>query len=138
MVAIAKFQGSVSPVFDVSDKLCLIEIVNGTEMQRKDVLLKAGRYPFERAGEMAAMGIEVLLCGAISYALETALMSAGIRVFGFLCGNLETILGAFVKGRLTDSRFFMPGCFGRRQRRRFHCGHRKNEAPLRGASNKRR
>lgn len=118
MIAIANWQGCVSPVFDVSDRLCLIYIENGKELRREDILLK-NRNPFLRAKEMADIGVELLICGAISHVLETALLSVGIRVIGFTCGNLENVLGAFVKGQLTGRNFFMPGCFGRRQRHRF-------------------
>ena len=117
IIAIANWQDSVSPVFDVSDRLCLIEIENGKELRRENILLK-DRDPFKRAKEMANSGIELLICGAISYVFETSLISSGIRVAGFICGKLETVLGAFLRGQLTDSCFLMPGCFRRRQR---HC-----------------
>jgi len=118
MIAIANWQGCISPVFDVSDRLCLIHVENGKELQRENILLK-NRDPFTRAKEMANIGVELLICGAVSHALETALINAGIRVIGFACGNLENVLGAFVRGQLTGRSFFMPGCFGRRQRYRF-------------------
>jgi predicted Fe-Mo cluster-binding NifX family protein len=118
MIAIANRQGCISPVFDVSDKLCLVRIENGKELQRENVLLK-NRNPFTRAKEMADIGVELLICGAVSHALETALISVGIRVIGFVCGDLENVLGAFLRGQLTGRGFFLPGCFGKRQRHRF-------------------
>jgi predicted Fe-Mo cluster-binding NifX family protein len=125
MIAIANWQDSVSPVFDVSDRLCLIETENGKELRRENILLKS-RDPFGRAKEMASLGVELLICGAISHVLETTLMSAGIRVAGFICGKLETVLGAFLRGQLTGSRFLMPGCFGKRQRHHFQYRHGRN------------
>jgi len=128
MIAIASWQGCVSPVFDVSDRLRLIHIENGKELRREDILLK-NRNPFLRAKEMADIGVELLICGAVSHVLETALISAGIRVIGFACGNLENVLGAFMSGQLTGRSFFMPGCFGRQQRYRFQ--HRRGrKGPL--------
>ena len=128
MIAIANWQGSVSPVFDVSDRLCLVYIENGRELRREDILLK-NRNPFLRAKEMAGIGVELLICGAVSHVLETALISAGIRVIGFACGNLEDVLGAFMRGQLTGRSFFMPGCFGGRKRYRFQ--HRRGrKGPL--------
>ncbi len=82
------------------------------------MLLKS-RDPFGRAKEVAQAGVEVLICGAVSHAFETALISAGIRVLPFMCGDLEAVIGAFLQGKLTDGRFLMPGCFGRRQAHRF-------------------
>jgi len=128
MIAIANWQGSISPVFDVSDRLCLIHIENGKELRRENILLK-NRNPFTRAKEMAGIGVEMLICGAVSHVLETALISVGIRVIGFVCGDLENVLGAFLRGQLTGRDFFMPGCFGKRQGHRFQyrrgrCGSR--------------
>ncbi len=125
IIAIANWQGSISPVFDVSDRLLIVYIENGRELRRKDILLK-NRNPFQRAKEMADAGIELLICGAISQIHETALISAGIRVIGFMCGNLENILGAFIRGQLADKSFFMPGCFRRQQRYRFR--HRRGRS----------
>jgi len=118
LIAIANWQGCISPVFDVSGSLCLIEIDRGSEVRRENMLLKY-RDPFGRAREVAKAGIELLICGAISHVFETALISVGIRVAGFMCGDLETVLNAFLKGRLTDSRFLMPGCCGKRHGYRF-------------------
>ncbi len=119
VIAIASWQGNVSPVFDVSDKLCVVNLADGSEVCRETVLLKY-RDPFGKAREVAGRGVEVLICGAVSHAFETALISVGIRVFPFICGELEAVIGAFLSGGLTDSHFIMPGCFGRRQGRRFH------------------
>jgi len=117
IIAIANWQGMVSPVFDVSNKLCIIDVKNEKEQKRENVVLKEMNF-FLRAKEMANMGIEVLICGAISHELETALISSGIKVIGFMCGEVESILKAFIRGSLSDSRFFMPGRFGKQHR---HC-----------------
>jgi predicted Fe-Mo cluster-binding NifX family protein len=114
-IAIAHWQGRVSPVFDVSDSLIVIDIQNGVEAGRQQINL-ASRDSFERAQEVSRLGARVLICGAVSYPLETALIGAGIQVFGFICGELEAIIGAFQDGQLTDARYLMPGCCGKRQR----------------------
>lgn len=112
IIAISNWQGMISPVFDVSNKLCIIEINNKKEIKREHAVLKEINF-FLRAKKMANMGIEVLICGAISHELETALISSGIMVIGFMCGEVESVLKAFIQGSLSDSRFFMPGCFGK-------------------------
>ncbi|MDD3846219.1 MAG: hypothetical protein PHC90_07655, partial [Syntrophorhabdaceae bacterium] len=118
VIAIANWQKSVSPVFDVSDRLCVIEIADGAEVRRETVLLKY-TDPFGRAREVAQASVEILICGAVSRAFETALISVGIRVLPFICGELEAVIGAFLRGGLMDSHFIMPGCFGKRQGHRF-------------------
>ncbi len=107
-IAIAHWQDRISPVFDVSDRLLLIDIEKGRELKREDSMLNC-RGPFERAREVYRLGVQVLLCGAVSRPLETALISTGVRVIGFICGGLEDVLHAYINGRLTDKCFQMPG-----------------------------
>ena len=117
-VAIAHWQDRISPVFDVSDRLCLIQIEGQREVSRENVVLKM-RDPFGRAKEVAGLGTNVLLCGAISHVLEKAIMATGVQVIGFLCGDLGAVIPAFLEGHLDDGGFFMPGCYRQRQRHRF-------------------
>jgi len=124
IVAIANWQGSISPVFDVSDRLSLIEFENGVELKRNSISLRE-RNPFARAKEMSRLGINLLICGAISQALETTLTNSGIRVVGFMCGKIETVLTAILRDQFTES-LFMPGCAGRRQKHRFQRRRRAN------------
>ena len=102
-IAIAHWQSRVSPVFDVADHLLLIAVENGREVHR-DSLRLAGRVPFGRARELSELGVDVLLCGAVSLTLEKALIGAGIRVLGFLAGELESVIAAFLDGQLGDGR----------------------------------
>jgi predicted Fe-Mo cluster-binding NifX family protein len=102
-VAMAHWQDRISPVFDVADHLLLLEVESRREIGRKSLRL-AGRSPFERVKELSEMGVDVLLCGAISLTLEKALIGAGIRVVGFLGGELENVIQAFLEGNLDDGR----------------------------------
>jgi predicted Fe-Mo cluster-binding NifX family protein len=112
-IAIAHWQSRVSPVFDVADRLFLITIEDGREVHRESLRI-AGRDPFERAQKLAELAVDVLLCGAVSSALEKALVAAGIRVLGFLGGELESIVSAFLAGQLSDGRVPSADRSGRR------------------------
>lgn len=107
-VAIAHWENRISPVFDVSDRLLLVDIENGREINRQDNILTC-RGPFERAREVYRLGAHVLLCGAVSRPMETAINITGVRVIGFICGNLDNVLNAYIKGHLADKCFQMPG-----------------------------
>jgi predicted Fe-Mo cluster-binding NifX family protein len=61
---------------------------------------------------LAELGIDVLLCAAISQSMLRALQGCGIRVIPHLCGEVEAILQAFSSGHLRRSEFRMPGCWG--------------------------
>ena len=100
-------------MFDASDSMLVIEIEDGRERQRQNVALYS-RDPFRRAQEVSGIGADVILCGAISKALERALLGAGVRVQGFICGNVDVVVNAFLHGRLSESRFHMPGGRGAR------------------------
>jgi predicted Fe-Mo cluster-binding NifX family protein len=116
-IAVAHWQGRISPVFDVSSRLCIIHIEGQREVSRENIALKI-HDPFGRAKELAELGTNVLLCGAISHVLEKAILAAGVQVIGFLCGDVDAVIPAFLLG-LKDGRFSMPGWCGQRQRHRF-------------------
>ena len=120
-VAIPYWQGRVSPVFDVADYLLLVDVEKSAEVYRECRVL-TDSDPLRRAREMVSLGTEVLICGAISLVLETALTGDGIKVFGFVCGNVEEIVGAFLSGDLANSRFTMPGRCSQRRRGRLRNG----------------
>ena len=115
-IAVSHHQGRVSPVFDVADNLMLVGIGNGLR-QQCDYHMLQHTDPFLRAREVARLGAEALLCGAISLPLEQALGTMGVRVIGFLCGPVDQVIDAFLKDGLTSPEFLMPGCCGRRR----HC-----------------
>jgi predicted Fe-Mo cluster-binding NifX family protein len=107
----------VSPVFDVADFLMLIDLEGGCEVRRERwMLLDSG--PFDRANQIKGFGVDVLICGAVSKALESAMSGMGIDVLSFICGDIETVISAFIKGRLSSDRFLMPG---RRKSRSIDC-----------------
>jgi len=64
-IAIAHWTGRISPVFDVSDHLLLIDIEGRQEQRREDIKLMSDN-PLERAKELSELGVEILICGSIS------------------------------------------------------------------------
>jgi predicted Fe-Mo cluster-binding NifX family protein len=102
-IAIAHWQGRVSPVFDVADHLLLLGIEDGREVRRENLRLEV-KEPFARAQRLVEKDVDLVLCGAVSAALEKALTCAGIRVLGFLGGALEEIIAAYLNGKLHDGR----------------------------------
>lgn len=105
----------VSPVFDVARRLLIVDIERSLEVGRQDTALSEAD-PGLRARRVAELGVDVLICGAVSRLLEGMLQAAGIRVIVHVCGPVEEVLRAFVAGCLTDQTFLMPGCCGRRRR----------------------
>jgi len=108
-VAIPQWQGRVSPVFDVAGSLLIVDLEDGRESQREEVRL-ARTDVSGRAEELTRLGVDVLVCGAISATLEARLAADGVRVIGFVCGVVKEILAGFLNGALDGPSFRMPGC----------------------------
>ena len=108
IIAISDWDGRISPLFDASDRLQLIEIRNHRERGRKSIVLE-NRHPFARAKQLSEQNVDVLICGAISRTLEAAVTGAGIQVYGFICGETEAVRQAYLKKRLNEVSFHMPG-----------------------------
>jgi predicted Fe-Mo cluster-binding NifX family protein len=113
-IAISCQQDRVSPVFDVTTQILLMDIVNGRVVRRHQRAV-AQTDCLARARYVRQFGIKVLICGAISWPLENALTSKGVQVIACICGPVEDVVNAFLNQKLTDSAFIMPGCSGRQQ-----------------------
>jgi predicted Fe-Mo cluster-binding NifX family protein len=112
LIAVPNCQGRVSPVFDVAARLVLVRLKGEAELERKEVVLFE-KQPDGIVRGLAELGIQVVICGAISQGLQFALERAGMRVVPRICGELETVITAFCEGTLTQPEFAMPGCYGR-------------------------
>jgi len=121
-IAIPVWNDCVSNVFDFAHRLLLVDIENGREVERSELELKAQSLP-QRAGSLKNLGVDVLICGAISRALACMVAASGTEVLAFVTGRVDDVLQAYLTGQLVKPEFTMPGCwpgarrgFGRRQR----------------------
>ena len=124
-VAIPTWNGRVSPVFDVAKRLVVVKLEGDREVSREEAVIEETPLA-ARAKRVGELGVNVLICGAISMPLEAILVSAGVRVIPHTCGTVEEVIQAFASGQLTDETFLMPGCCGRRGR--FRGRHRGGRA----------
>jgi predicted Fe-Mo cluster-binding NifX family protein len=108
-IAIPVWQDSISGVFDFADKLSLAEIDGQTEKNRLEISLPNEPIP-QKASRLNELGVDVLICGAISKPLAFLIIGSGIKIIPFVSGQIDEVLIAYVSGQLTDSRFLMPGC----------------------------
>ncbi|MBU0639232.1 MAG: dinitrogenase iron-molybdenum cofactor biosynthesis protein [Planctomycetes bacterium] len=116
-VGIPTWNGRVSPVLDVAKRLVLAAIEGNAVVGRREVDLEEGSLG-AKVRQIRDLGVQTLICGAVSWPLEAALLSTGVRVLPQTCGPVEDVLRAFASGRLTDETYRMPGCCGRRRRAR--------------------
>ncbi len=114
-VAIPIWDGRVSPVMDTARHLLVTEFADGGEVSRETVVIPQADIS-SRVSFLADLGIDVLICGAISHQFERMLAASGIESFPWFRGNVDEIMAAYSGGVLQNDSFLLPGC-GRRRRR---------------------
>jgi predicted Fe-Mo cluster-binding NifX family protein len=125
-VAITVWKKRVSPLFDSARTIVILKIEGGRELERAEASLDMS-MPHSRVQRLHQLGVEVLICGAISRPLAVLCDSAGIEVIPWVAGELDRIIEAFITNSLLDPLLTMPGC-----RRRLRKGRRRGAGTGRG------
>lgn len=128
----------IAPVFDVARQILLVEVESGRIVRETEEKIPADN-PGEKAGKLAGLGVNVLVCGAVSRFMHEFITAYGIKVIPFISGDLREVMGAWEGNKLEESTYAMPGCCtrargipgcgdGSRQCRLYicpSCGHRR-------------
>jgi predicted Fe-Mo cluster-binding NifX family protein len=104
-IAIPVWNERVSPVFDVSRAVRIVDITEGSVTHET-------HHPLERevrASTLFKLGVDLVICAAISTPLETTLKLSGIEVIPDTCGTVAEIVEAFASGDEELKRFRSPG-----------------------------
>jgi predicted Fe-Mo cluster-binding NifX family protein len=107
-IAIPVWNGFVSNVFDFAHRILLVDIENAKMVNRSEVDLKTESLP-QRASNLKNLGVDVLICGAISRALANMVMASRIQVLPYVTGKVDDVLQAYLTGQLVHPQFTMPG-----------------------------
>jgi len=119
MKAAFAYSGSrVAPVFDVASQICLVDRESGPGTPARKNESLEDRLPVQKALRLAELGVDVLVCGAISRNLYETIVAYGVRIIPFVTGELDEVIQAWDSGELDGESFIMPGCFGRGRGRR--------------------
>lgn len=110
-IAIPTWNGRVSPVFDTASRLLVVEAEDEGEYSRFETDISEHFVP-SKVMRLTGLGIDTLICGAISRPLAYMMTTAGIRLIPWISGQVEDVLQAFLSGTLFDLRFMMPGSPG--------------------------
>jgi len=111
-IAIPTWNDRVSPVFDTSSRLLVVEVDEEKECSIFETDISEHFLP-SKIMRLTGLGIDTLICGAISRPLTYMITTAGIKLIPWISGQVEDVLQAFLKGNLFDPLFIMPGCAGR-------------------------
>ncbi len=108
-VAITVWEGRVSPVFDSAQTLWIAEILNSEIIG--ETYQDFNPNILQLLQEMLTkLGVNVLLCGAISEEPAYIIEVAGIELISFITGEVEEVLSTYIHGNPTWSKVTMPGC----------------------------
>ena len=115
--AFVVWQERIAPVFDTARQAVIVTMdEGGRAMTRMEPL--TGPTPGHDLMRLRDMGVDTLVCGAMSRPMQQAAAACGLRVIPFVAGETQAMISAWQQGRLEHGRFAMPGCRGRRQRRK--------------------
>ena len=114
-VALTVWDGRISPVFDVCREALVLDVENGKVVSKSPTML-GNASSRSKVDELAALKIGTLVCGAISEPFRQDLMSRGVKVIGFVAGDIEDVLWAILSDMLPTPALSMPGCCGRPNR----------------------
>ena len=104
-IAIPIWNDRVSPVFDVSRSIRVVDITDGA-------VAGDATYTLEneaRASKLVKLSVDILICAAISTNLEATLAVSGIEVLPDTCGTVDEIVEAFASGDTELTGFRSPG-----------------------------
>lgn len=114
-VALPIWNNRISPLFDTACRVVIWSDGEGRgepeEYDLRDLV------PPMKVRRIQELGVEVLICGAVSNTVAYLVESAGIKLVPWISGPVRDVIEAFERGQLDESRYFMPGC-GRMKRKR--------------------
>jgi len=116
-MALVAWNDRLAPLFDTAVWWMLVDCSpDGRAVRRMECLMT--HTPQEKAQRAVELGVDLLVCGAISQPLEVWLQEHKIAVRSFLTGGLEELVTACRREEADLRAFSMPGCAGRCRKRR--------------------
>jgi predicted Fe-Mo cluster-binding NifX family protein len=107
--AFAYWDKRIAPVFDIARQIHVVETESGRITgEAREVI--ANDLPAIKVLHIVDLGINTLVCGAISSQFHAMITASGIRVISFVAGDLRKIIKAWLDGNLESGKFAMPGC----------------------------
>ena len=108
-MAIAVREEEVATTFDFARQILVVESQGGKEVCRTRFAVEE-TSPVHRVRRLAQLGVQVLICGAISRLLAARIVESGIQVFPLVSGEIGDVLAAFLTDQLAHPRFLLAGC----------------------------
>jgi predicted Fe-Mo cluster-binding NifX family protein len=122
-LAVPIWEGRISPLLDVATRLMGVDVIGG-EAAFTEI------HPLARADRACAvteLGVNVLICGAITRDLEQRLVASGVEVIAEIRGDAREVVRAAIEGKLLQPCFLLPGSHSRRRSGRVRVRQRERE-----------
>ena len=122
-IAVTIWENRVSPVMDTARQLLVAEIEG--DMVTNSTIVEIPPLHFSQKARMIAeLGIETLICGAVSRPMEQVVTAFGVNIIPWIRGNVEQVIEAYINGTIFKEQYMLPGCH-RRGRGRRHMSNRR-------------
>ncbi len=118
-IVVPIWNDKVSPVLDTASRLLILDTDLDNRVLRSEAYLDEQDIS-RRCFRIRKLGVDVLICGAVSRSFSDLLAANGVRVIPGIAGSIEEILEAYFNGTLDQSKFLMPGCSPKTVARRDH------------------
>lgn len=113
--AFAYWDDRIAPVFDTAGRIRIVETDSGRIIRETNEPLPEG-LPVQKTLRLVELGIDALVCGAISMQFYRLISAYGIKVVPFVAGELREVIFVWTSGSLKHDTFTMPGCCARGRR----------------------
>ena len=110
-IAVTVWNDRISPLMDTARQYWVVETDTPPEARvlRTEVFFEDECYLHRRCLRLRALGVDVVICGAISRDFSTLLQKADIEVIDGISGPAEEVLQAYIDDRLSEGKYHLPG-----------------------------
>ena len=108
-IAVTIWEKRISPVFDSSGLLLIVEINNDKIISRREEPFNSDA-PFLLVNRLNDLNVNILICGAISQMPATVIEQGGVLLIPFIGGIVNDVLDCCAKGNSPATEFLLPGC----------------------------
>lgn len=107
-IAVPIWKNGISPVLDTASRLLIVETKEQKEASRFETMIDEQNI-HQICLRIKSLGVDTLICGAVSRPLFSMLTSSGMHIIPGISGHPNEVLSAYFKGILDHKRFLMPG-----------------------------
>ena len=109
-IAISVWENRVSPLFDAAGHILLVRESDREIIEQENISVESLTL-FQRVALLKKLKIDLFVCGGITLPILENIRSLPVLTIPYICGNVDCILDALLKGKDIKSLFSMPGHF---------------------------